>query len=117
MIRVTRILVPTDFSETSAAALKYGIELARAFNAHLHVLHVPEHPGQAAETEYPIGLFETMQNEAHDRLGSLFSDADARELRPQYAMRLGKADQEIVRYAKDQNVDLIVMGTHGRTGL
>ena len=83
MIGLKRILVPTDFSETSEAALRYGIALARAFEAQLYLLHVPLHPGEAAETEFPIGLFETMQNAAYDRLGHLLSEAEARELRPE----------------------------------
>jgi universal stress protein A len=117
MIALKRILVPVDFSETSAAALRYGVELARGFKARLHLLHVPEHPGEAAEAEYPIGLFETMQNAAHDRLRHLLTDADANELRPQCSMRLGTAPEEIVDYAQEHDIDLIVMGTHGRTGL
>lgn len=117
MIGLKRILVPIDFSETSEAALKYGIALARAFGAHLYLLHVPEHPGEAAEAEYPIGLFETMQNAAHDRLGHLLTDAETRELRPDSTMRMGVPCDEIVRFAQERNIDLIVMGTHGRTGI
>ena len=117
MIRLERILVPTDFSDTSEAALRYGVAIARAFKAQLHLLHVPEHPGEAAETEYPIGLFENMQNAANDRLGHLLPEAEARELRPECVMRLGKPTDEIVRYAAEQKMDLIVMGTHGREGV
>jgi universal stress protein A len=117
MIRLKRILVPTDFSETSAAALRYGVDLARQFRAHLSLLHVPEHPGEAAEAEYPIGIFETMQNAAYDRLRSLLSDVEAHQLAPEYAMRLGAPADEIVRFANDHQVDLIVMGTRGREGL
>lgn len=117
MIALNRILVPVDFSETSAAALRYGVNLARGFKATLHLLHVPEHPGEAAEAEYPIGLFETMQNAAHDRLRHLLTDVDANELQPQCSMRLGAAPEAIVDYAQEHDIDLIVMGTHGRTGL
>lgn len=117
MIHLNRILVPTDFSGTSEAALRYGVALARAFKAQLHLLHVPEHPGEAAEIEYPIGLFENMQNAANDRLGHLLPEAEARELRPECAMRLGKPTDEIVRYAAEHEMDLIVMGTHGREGV
>jgi nucleotide-binding universal stress UspA family protein len=117
MIGLKRILVPTDFSETSEAALRYAVELARAFKSQLYLLHVPEHPGEAAEAEYPIGLFETMQNAAHDRLGHLLTEGDMRELRPECAMRLGKPSEEIVRHAAEHEIDLIVMGTHGREGI
>ena len=117
MIRLKRILVPTDFSETSQAAVRYGVALARAFAAKLYLLHIPEHPGEAAETEFPIGLFETMKNAAHDRLGRLLTEVETRELKPEYAMRLGVPSDEIVQHALDHEIDLIVMGTHGREGV
>jgi universal stress protein A len=117
MIALNRILVPIDFSGTSESALKYGVALTRAFHASLHLLNVPEHPGNAAEAEYPIGLFETMQNAAHDRLGHLLNDTDAQDLKPQCAMRIGQPADEIVRYAREHDIDLIVMGTHGREGV
>ncbi len=117
MIDLKRILVPTDFSETSAAALRYAIELSRRFHAHLCLLNVPDHPGEAAEAEYPIGLFETMQNAAHDRLRSLLTPREAADLNPECAMRIGHAADEIVRYAQEHAIDLIVMGTHGREGM
>jgi nucleotide-binding universal stress UspA family protein len=117
MIDLKRILVPTDFSETSEAALRYGAELARRFSARLFLLHVAEHPGEVAETEYPIDLFETMQNAADDRLSYLLSEAERHELRPECAMRLGTPWEEIVRHAEQHDIDLIVMGTHGRERL
>src|SRR6266536_6663668 len=117
MIDLTRILVPTDFSETSHAALRYGVELARRFNARLYLLNVPDHPGEAAEAEYPLGIFETMQNAAHDRLRLLLTEKEVRELQPECAMRLGLPADEIVRHAQEHDVDLIVMGTHGREGI
>jgi nucleotide-binding universal stress UspA family protein len=117
MIDLKRILVPTDFGEPSAAALKYGLELAQRFGAELHLFHVVENPGEAAEAEYPIGLFDTMQNAAHDRLRQLLTPAELREVQPHCAMRLGAAADEIVRYAESSAIDLIVMGTHGREGV
>ena len=87
------------------------------FDAKLHVLHVPEHPGESAEAEYPIGLFETMQNAAHDRLGELLTEREIHDLHPERVMRIGTPSDEIVRYAAERGIDLIVMGTHGRTGV
>lgn len=117
MIDLKRILVSTDFSETSQAALRYGVELARRFRARLYLLHVPPDPGEAAEAEYPIGIFDIMQNDAHDRLLHLLTDAEASELRPECAMRLGAPADEIVKYATEHEIDLIVLGTHGRKGV
>lgn len=117
MIDLRRILVPIDFSETSDAALRYGVALARAFSARLYLLHVPEHPGGSAKAEYPIGLIDTIQNAAHDRLGNLLSEAETRDLMPTFVMRLGKPCDAIPEYAAEHKIDLIVMGTHGREGV
>ena len=117
MIDLKRILVPTDFSETSEAALRYGTELARQYTGRLYLLHVVENPGEAAKADIPIGLFETMRTAALDRLGQLVTSHELRKFRPECAMRLGAAPNEIVRYAQDHEIDLIVMGTHGRRGI
>jgi nucleotide-binding universal stress UspA family protein len=117
MIDLRRILIATDFGETSTAALRYGVGLARRFHAQLYLFHAIDQLSEAAEAEYPIGLLETMQNAAHDRLRRLLSSEDLRHVEPLCAMRLGVAADEIVRYAHDSDIDLIVMGTHGREGV
>jgi nucleotide-binding universal stress UspA family protein len=113
MVAMKRILVPTDFSETSDAALKYGIGLAQAFSARLYLLHVPK-SGVNFEADFPMVQFETAPQE---RLETLVSEQEARELRPEYALRIGAPSDQIVRYAGDRDIDLIVMGTHGRSGM
>jgi nucleotide-binding universal stress UspA family protein len=117
MINLRRILVPTDFSETSAAALRYAIALARRFAARVDLLNVADYPGIADDAEYPIRIFETMQNAAHDRLRRLLTQREVEELQSDFAMRIGDPAEEIVRYAHEHAVDLIVMGTHGREGV
>jgi universal stress protein A len=117
MMTLNRILIPTDFSTTSEAALSYGIALARAFDAKLVLIHIPEHPGAAAEAEYPLGIYETMQNAANQRLRELLSKEEVQELKPDYVMRIGHPADEIVKFAESQAIDLIVMGTHGREGV
>ena len=117
MIALRRILVATDFGETSTAALRYGVDLARRFHAQVYLFHAIDQLGETAEAAYPIGLSETMRNAAHDRLRHLLSSDDLRHVEPLCAMRLGVAADEIVRYADDSNIDLIVMGTHGREGV
>lgn len=116
MIHLQHILVPTDFSETSEAAMKYGVALARAFKAQLHLLHVPE-PGEAAEVEHPIGLADTTQDPAGEQLSTLLTEDEMTELHPKRVMRNGKPYNEIVRYAQEQDIDLIVIGTHEREGV
>lgn len=116
MINMQRILVPTDFSDTSAAALRYAIALARRFDARLYFLHVSD-ASVAADAAYPIELFETLENAAHDRLRRLLPEKEAKELQPACTMRIGVPADEIVRYAEQHGIDLIVMGTHGREGV
>jgi nucleotide-binding universal stress UspA family protein len=117
MIALKRILVPTDFSKTSQTALLYGVALARPFKARLHLLHVPELPSTYADGVYPLGLFETMQRATHERLRAQLTERERRELKPERAMRLGAPSDEIVDYALERDIDLIVMGTHGRQGV
>jgi len=114
MITVKSILVPTDFSETSDAALNYGIGLALTFGARLYLMHVPGETGVNFEADFPMVQFE---NATRERLETLVSPGDMIKLRPEYALRLGTPADEIVRYAGSRDIDLIVMGTHGRSGV
>ena len=117
MINLKRILVPTDFSETSAAALRYACALARRFAARVYLLNVADYPGISAEGDYPANIIETMQNAAHDHLRHLLTEQDVEDLQPDYATRIGPPAEEIVQYAHEHAIDLIVMGTHGREGV
>lgn len=116
MLTLKRILVPIDFSEPSEAALKYGIALARGFNAKLYLLHVlAKAPAENTESvEYPIGLFERMRDAAREHLGNILTDHRAKDLSSEFTTQVGTPHAEIIRYAKDHDIDLIVMGTHGR---
>jgi nucleotide-binding universal stress UspA family protein len=113
MITLKRILVPHDFSETSEAAMKYATELARIFGAKLHVLHVSETDRTDMPTEFALGLEEGMED-ARERLLKTVTGHDKREFNPNFELRCGTPPTEIARYAKERDIDLIVMGTHGR---
>ena len=120
MINLRTILVPSDFSECSDAALRYGLELARRFDARVHLLHVVQDPlaqPWAAEG-FSAPLFEVVdawQREAKDRL--LLSVPDADRDRVTVVATVAWPYAEILRHAIEHNVDLIVMGTHGRAGM
>ena len=118
MIALNRILVPTDFSEPSAAAVKYGRALAEAFDASLHLLHVLEDPFIYAPTSEgylpPPHYFEEVDRAARERLSELLSAADREKFDAQLVTKKGSPFVEIIRYAKAHDIDLIVMGTHGR---
>jgi nucleotide-binding universal stress UspA family protein len=114
MTNVRNILVPTDFSETSDVALRHAVDAARTYRARLYLLHVPGKTGEDFEADFPIGRFETT---VRDRLAAFLSEEEIAALRPEYALRIGTPAEEIVHYAQDREIDLIVMGTHGRRGV
>jgi nucleotide-binding universal stress UspA family protein len=122
VISLKQILVPTDFSEPSEVAVRYAKALAEAFQASLHVLHVIEDPylyGWSAEGYIPSlpTLRDEMEKTARDMLGKTLSEADRQQFHAQVVVRNGTAFVEIVRYAKEADVDLIVLGTHGRAAI
>jgi len=121
MARITRILVPTDFSATADAALEYAFVLAERFGASLQLLHVLEDPfvtdGMAAEayiSEAPA-LRTAMLHDAQERLRQR-AVRDTAGLTIDTEVLFGHGARTIAEYAAERNVDLIVMGTHGRTG-
>ena len=114
MIALKKILVPHDFSETSEAAVRYAIALAHNFDAQLHLLHVSDRARFEMATEFPLGLDGTLEDAIRERLMKILSPREQVEFKPIFEFRSGAPAGEIVRYAKDADVDLIVMGTHGR---
>jgi nucleotide-binding universal stress UspA family protein len=119
MLTLKTVLVPTDFSEASESALRYGKAMAEAFGASLHVVHVMEDLlAHAWAAEVYVSsmpqLRDEIEKESRQRLGALLADAEQKTLRAETALLAGNPFLEIIRYAKAHEVDLIVMGTHGR---
>ena len=120
MINIKTILVPTDFSECSDDAVRYGLELARRFDAHLHLLHVVQDPVTQpwAAEGFSVPLFEVVdqwQKQAEQRLRTSVPEED--KGRVTVASIIATPYAEILDYAAAHNADLIVMGTHGRGGV
>ena len=120
----TRILVPTDFSAPSDAALAAAKELATRFEASLHLVHVLEDPYAVAAYSaealgyLPPGIKESWHREADKQLNALLTPAERSAFRATTTVLFsGSAAGEIVEHAQDNNINLIVMGTHGRGGL
>jgi nucleotide-binding universal stress UspA family protein len=119
----TRILVPTDFSETSDAALAHARVLARTFGASLHLLHVVEDQlvtgplGSEMYVPTTPGMHDLQLAEAVRDLEQGLTADDRGRLRATSAAIVGTAARTIAEYAADNGYDLIVMGTHGRSGL
>jgi len=118
-IALRRILIPTDFSESSAVALRYGLALAERFDADVHLLHAVQNPFDqpwAAEV-YSVSQAEfekTARAESDTQLAGLLAAAGRPADRISCSTTVGAPFLAIVTYAKAHDVDLIVMGTHGR---
>ena len=117
-----RILVPTDFSEPSEAALEYARAVATRFGASLHLLHVVDDPYRAAyATEAYIPEVEGLRDELiADAIGKLkerLRSPDVGSLHATTHAVIGIPAWSIVEYAGMHDIDLIVMGTHGRAGM
>jgi universal stress protein A len=122
MARVKRMLVPTDFSPASEIALTYALDLAAREGAEVHVLHVLDDVHFA--TAYPDGMYvevggleARMIDEARKRLTATADRAAAVGIRATTDVVVGKPAPAIAGEAEKRGTDLIVMGTHGRSGL
>jgi nucleotide-binding universal stress UspA family protein len=114
MIALKKVLVPHDFSDTSEAAVRYAIALAHNFGAQLHLLHVSDKAKFEMATEFPLGLDGTLEDAVRERLLKILTPREQLEFKPTFEFRSGTPAAEIVKYAKEGDIDLIVMGTHGR---
>lgn len=118
-----RILVPTDFSPPSDAALATAKALAAQFGAAIHVIHVLHDPYATAAYAsdvygyLPAGLKESWHREAQKHLDALLAPAEREQFRVTTDVVFGSPAKGIVDYARDQAMNLIVMGTHGRGGV
>jgi nucleotide-binding universal stress UspA family protein len=119
MVALKRILVATDFGEAAHVALAYGRELARTFGATLHVLHVADNVlGRGIGGKGYIAPFPEVQREIEEgavkRLEALTQDDRATPGAVPVLRVSTSVAPTIVDYARDENADLIIMGTHGR---
>lgn len=118
-LMLKRILVPLDFSVPSKNALRYALPLAGRFNATLCLLHVLEPSSFVNDLRNsPLVVSDaTVANRLHHKLVMLARQEVDPLIHVVPQVRVGKAFQEIVTAAKQLNADLIVIATHGHTGL
>jgi nucleotide-binding universal stress UspA family protein len=121
MITLKSILVATDFSEAAAAALTYGRALARTFGAMLHVVHVSDDVYLRLGGDAYVAILPDLQRDveaaARKRLEDLLVDKGPAPLPTRAVVITSSATATaIVQYAKDAQIDLIIVGTHGHGG-
>lgn len=119
LIALNRVLVPIDFSETSAASVKYAVALADAFGAEIHLLHVFEPSlqwqlGAEIAVVSPPTDDETTRARVMAELSALLTREERQKHHVVIAAETGAPFATIVKYARRLGIDLIVMGTHGR---
>ncbi len=117
-LRISRILVPVDFSESSRKALQYAVAFAQQFGAEILLLHVLEPAPPQIEIMEAVLTDTTFREEATLELSQWQREAVSLSRAVKAVVRNGTApDQEIVRAAEEDDIDLIIMGNHGRMGL
>lgn len=109
-----RILLPTDGGEGVDSAIEHALELAGTYDAELHVLHVIDDASLDSVSEDAMA---DLRQRADDAVADVAERATSAGVGTETAVREGSPHREILDYADDAGVDMIVMGTHGRSGV
>ena len=118
-MELTKVLVPTDFSNHSDQALQWGASLAGKYAARMLLLHVipPAVEEVSARGSASEEAIMDLEAKVEARLYEIISQELQESLPVDVKIAVGKPAEEILRVAHEEGVDLIVMGTHGHTGL
>ncbi len=115
---IGRILVPVDFSEHSQKALRYALAFAKQFGAEVTLVHIVEQMVYPGDWMYPPLAVTDFATEKRAEMISRLQALDAGSgVKTQHIVRLGRAWQEIGEIAEEMKSDLIILATHGYTGL
>jgi len=122
MIQIKKVLHPTDFSDNSQKALEYAVAICEWHKAELTLLHVSEVlefalPEYYMDRDEASRQLKERKDAAKKELGKIAAEHSKTGLRVNVLVAAGKPFIEIIRVAREQNMDMIVLGTHGRTGL
>jgi nucleotide-binding universal stress UspA family protein len=129
-MKLNRVMTATDLSKQSGFALEWAAYLAQCMKADLTLLHViseeegkiiEEVIGEGAVVQIPKGIRQNVVEERQKKMAEQYEMVVSREikadLKVEKMIRIGVPFLEIIRAAKEKDVDLIVLGTHGRSGL
>jgi nucleotide-binding universal stress UspA family protein len=120
MAKIKRILAPTDFSELSKVGIRYALEMARDVSAQVVVYHAIDVGGEWKDRPPEVAAYHDMLEDGRRLLDKFLGDnfADCIDLvEVRCAVEFGTPHKNIVEKAAEEGVDMIVMSTHGRTGL
>lgn len=120
MLNLKHILHPTDFSDASNNALKYACALASQFDAELHIINVLPDPASVMPTVagfMPTDYYQQQTQYANEELASLPEEVVSYSGSVTRNVCEGMPFVQIIRYARENSIDMIVMGTHGYSGL
>jgi nucleotide-binding universal stress UspA family protein len=122
MIDLRRILVPTDFSKHSQNALRYATAFAEKFTAELYLLHVVQDlsvfiPDAVNVTPLVTPPVEQLLASVRTALERVIDENQLRRFKVTAEASEGAPFYEIIRFAREKEIDLIIMGTHGHSGL
>lgn len=121
-LQIHKILVPIDFSENAKSALRYAFQLANIFKAEIILIHVLEpmlYPPDFSLGQIILPSIDTheIEDKAKEELQKLADAESAKELQKQVIVKSGKPFAEIIETAKEENVDLIIISSHGHSGM
>ncbi len=121
MPQITRIVVPIDFSEYSKRAFRYAIDFAQTFGAEMILVYVVEPVIYPADFSFGQVALPSLERELHDRsleqLNLLIKMEMPEGVSARCVIRSGKPFVEIIQVAKEENADLIIIATHGHSGI
>lgn len=118
MIHIQKILCPVDFSAPSRNALRYANEFAKAMNAKITVMHVIQPQPIAADVNVPyVPLEIELEKNAKEDLARIVKEEVQEGVLVEQVMAFGLPSDCVIAQAQKENVDLIILGTHGRTGI
>lgn len=123
MILLRNILVPVDFSQASRSALVYAVEFARKFGAKIHLLHIVQDvavflPETAmVAPSLAVSAAEPMLQAANKSLDQFLASVNTFDVAVEKSCIEGNPLDEILEQAREKQIDLVILGTHGHTGL